>query len=205
MNLIEGLKDYDVEPFVILQEPGDLAGLLERAGVKVAYAPVRWWTHTRGRIKSALSPLLGEKYFIKDEWKDYDNIARIVEILKAWDINLVQSNSSVIPAGYYASRALNIPHIWHLREFLDNYGFHFDLGNIHTKQIINSSEACIAISNAVAECYFDPVAPGIKKVIYNGVMSHSGFNALHEKHLASKQSGNNFTFGLIGKIGRAHV
>ena len=218
LNLIEGLRDYDVESFVIMEGPGELAGLLEKAGAKVAYVPVRWWVHThervsayvrtklalrallRGRIKSALCALLGEKWFIKDVWEDSENITRIVEILKAWDVDLVQSNSSVIPAGYYASRALNIPHIWHLREFWENYNFHVDLGNARTRKIVNSSEACIAVSNSVAEYYFDTAALGIKRVIYNGVLGLAEFNELREKNVACKKSGNDFIFGLIGNI-----
>lgn len=200
VNLIQGLRDHGVEAFVILQEPGDLTGLLEKAGAKIAYAPLEWWVHGGGRRHSLLRAILGEKWFTRKTWDDSENIARIVEILKSWNVDLVHSNSSVIPAGYFASRALNIPHIWHLREFLDNYGLYFDLGSKHAKQIINSSEACIAISKSVADHYFDPVSNGIKKIIYNGVLSNSEFIALRERNETDIKSNSVFTFGLIGHI-----
>jgi len=200
INLIQGLKAYDVEPYVIIYQPGEAVAVLESMGCQVARVPFKWWVAPRGRIKSALSSLLGEGLFIKEEWHDVGNLSRVIELLKSWDVDLVQSNSAVIPVGHYASRALKLPHIWHLREFMENYDFHYELGESRSREIINSADACIAISDSVAEHYFDPDTPGIKRVIRNGVLSRADFDAMREKSLAERRGDDTFAFGMIGMI-----
>lgn len=199
INLVEGLKSHGVQSYVVVQEPCELVGVLERAGATVACVPYRWWVRVRGRGYRALTCLLGERWFVKRRWDD-DAITRVVEILRAWDVDLVQTNSAVIPVGYYASLRLGLPHLWHLRELMVHYGFRYELGEIASKKIINSSQACIAVSDCVALSYFDTTAPGIRKVIYNGVLSTQQFRVLREKSLVQVREHDRFVFGMVGMI-----
>jgi len=199
VNLIEGLQAYDVEPYVIVSEKGDVIDVLERIGCRVEYVPYKRWVAFRGRLESIFYKVSGERWFLKDDWEDTEHLLRVVELLKTWDVDLVQSNSAVIPVGHYAARLLALPHIWHLREFMNNYGFHFLLGEKRSMQIINSSAACIAISDCVAQCYFDD-SPGIKRIISNGVLSLASFSSMREKSIAHQRAGSGFVFGMIGMI-----
>lgn len=200
INLIRGLKAYEVEPCVIIHEPGPAVEVLESMGCRVAHVPFRWWVSPPGRLKSALGPLIGEGPFLRKEWEDGANLARVVELLGIWEVQLVHSNSAVIPVGHYASRLLGLPHIWHLREFMENYGFRFELGESRSRSIINSADACIAISDSVARHYFDPETPGIKRVIGNGVLALAEFDAMRQMSLARRCEGDDFVFGMIGMI-----
>ena len=200
VNLIEGLRSHDVKPFVILRESGELVGLLKSLGVEVAFVPYKLWAKKRGRVTTCLAKILGETFGDKKRWDDINNIEIMVTLLKGWGVDLVQSNSSIFPAGYFAAKKLNLPHIWHLREFIENYGFSFELGEKQTKKIINSSDACIAISNSVAETYFDDKSSSLKRVIYNGVLSSAQFLKMKEKSVSIKKREKEFVFGAIGHI-----
>lgn len=199
INLVEGLKAHGVQSYVVVQEPCELVGVLERVGATVACVPYRWWVRLRGRGYRALTCLFGERMFVQRRYDD-EAIARVVNLLREWDVDLVQTNSAVIPVGHFAARALGKPHIWHLRELMVHYGFRYDLGESASKKIINSSQACIAVSDCVARSYFDTTAPGIRKVIYNGVLSTEQFRVLREKSLAQGREHDGFVFGMVGML-----
>lgn len=46
-------------------------------------------------------------------------VLRLVRFCKREGIHLIHTNVSIIKVGYYASRLLGLPHIWHVREYGD--------------------------------------------------------------------------------------
>ncbi|MCB6346978.1 glycosyltransferase family 4 protein [Enterocloster lavalensis] len=76
----------------------------------------RYWYATgpkNSTLKNRIA--LGLKHYL-----GYYNIQRLIrEKLRDMHIDLVYSNTGVVFAGAWISKALKIPHVWHIREFLD--------------------------------------------------------------------------------------
>ena len=82
-------------------------------------------------------------------------------------ISLIVSNSSIINLGLFLHEKTNIPHICYLREYGDDLVSL--IGNIG-KKINESSNICISVSKAVAQCWINKGIDETKiKVAYDGV------------------------------------
>lgn len=111
-NLIIQLKKkYKIEPVVVVNGKGELSDHLKKEHIRVYI--LSYWTsyvtlnkgHVRLR-KTVKLFLRIPTYFIV-----------YLKLRKENNVSFIHSNSSVIDLGYYLSRWMKIPHIWHIREF----------------------------------------------------------------------------------------
>ena len=213
LNLIDGLNKYDVSAYVISPSEGKLTEALKVRGVPVEVLPIQRWISGRPSLISSKNLL---KYLVKYVrnyaiarhqalerlFLNFSILKSLTKKLRDWQIDVVYTNTSVIPTGWLAAKRLGIPHVWHLREFgyLD-HGFPLDWGlDIH-KLIIWSSDLHIAVSEAIRDYFF------LKKmdrkrvyVIYNGVASESKFDDLYRQNQQIRVPQQPYTFVLIGNI-----
>ena len=113
--------------------------------------------------------------------------------IKAFQPDIVHSNSSTIDFGYLISQLFQLPHIWHIREFLDlDYGLENDFGKHQLIQKLERSDGVIYVSNVLSDHFNNAGDHSI--VIYNGVMPTSKAGSLRPG------SSRNFHFGIIGLI-----
>ncbi len=213
LNLIDGLNKYEVSPYVISPSEGKITEALKVRGVPVKVLPIQWWVSGRPPLISSKNLL---KYLVKYArqymitrrrafqrlYLNFSILKSLTEKLRDWQIDVVYTNTSVIPTGWLAAKRLGIPHVWHLREFgyLD-HGFPLDWGvGIH-KRIIQSSDAHIAVSEAIRDYFF---LKNMNRercyVIYNGVASESKFDDLYTQHQQILARQQPYTFLLIGNI-----
>lgn len=163
LYLIEDMKSrYNIEPIVLCPGDGNLINELNRMSVK--YYKVknyRWMTGGKNNIiynyiKRILNKvvLYQKAYFI----------------IRKLNIDIVHSNSSVISIGNYLAKRLEIPHIWHLREFGESdYDLKYIYNLKRVRKIFEQSDCLIAISSAIEE-YYKKLAPNANiKLIYNGI------------------------------------
>lgn len=204
LSLLDGLKEYPIIPSVIGPEKGDIAQELEHRDIKFTLMPVKWWVSDRStesnflpRFKKALSH---QKQAFKRIKTNISSLKHIESQLKQWRADVLYSNSSVLPSGALAAYKIGIPHIWHLREFVDlDYGYTFDLGKRLTQKIINSSHKKIAISKAI-QSHFHGGNDDDWSIIYNGIASESQFDVFLTEAKKSSLESNPYTFAIIGKI-----
>jgi glycosyltransferase involved in cell wall biosynthesis len=210
INLIDGLRSYDVEPFVVAPYEGEITSAMRERGIPVLIAHYQYWTWQR---PAATGSSCYQRMRGWIAWRHQANrrllatllaLPRVIRQLHAWKVEMVHSNSSVIPIGAMASGLLRLPHVWHLREFVDlHYGMSYDWGRLLTKRIIAGSDARIAVSRSVAR-YFE--LPGEKRrqhVVYNGVLSADKFDQTREAALQQPRKSGTFTFALVGQVHRS--
>jgi len=205
LDLIDGLKLYDVESFVVAPEKGDLIDSLKKRKVPFMIVPHQWWSSERlpdNHLKDRIS------YF----WKWHKNaikkliinlrlVSSIRKQITAWDIDLLYSNSSVIPIGAIMSLAMNKPHIWHLREFGDlDYNLSFDWGTPIFNIFLRRANAQICISQAIRSFYRNGLRSNKCHVVYNGVASKKLIDKMQEKTIESHMSKDYFNFAIVGLI-----
>lgn len=139
--MLESLKGQ-VEPVILFRKEGPACSLFRKEGWQCEVIPFRRATfHSKGLMRL----LRFIPHWITTSWIQ----CRCVREAKKRfaDVQLVHDNSGAVDIGIRIAKALGVPHIWHIREYLD-------LG-VHTtpfpswkrwKKELFSSNAVIAIS-----------------------------------------------------------
>ena len=189
LSLIEGLRAYDVQPYVLVPKEGPIIEKLRERGIPFYTVPFkRWMSKDRWRAPARLAANLAA----------LPSLARKV---RKWKIDLIHTNSSVTPIGALLAELLSLPHVWHVREFgKRDFGLHHDWGEHLFHTLMSRAEARIAVSEAVQHHVLSDVeAPSY--VVYNGVISRERLEQLKLKQKES--AGGPFTFAIVGQISPA--
>ncbi len=210
LNLIDGLLERGVKAFVIVPAEGDITEELKIKSVPFKIIPLKWWVSEWWEKFWSISSFSVKHFRNYYRWRrdtierliiNLNNLSIIKNQLLDWDIDIIYTNSSVLPSGAWAAKAIGLPHVWHLREFNDlDFGFCFDWGKPLHRFIIGSADAVIAISHAVKSHYTKGKIAGNFHVIYNGVASVEDFNRLKKKSSSQHLPDNPFIFALVGMI-----
>lgn len=191
LDLLGGLTELNVEPFVVLPKGGLMQQQLEDRHIPSIIANIPWWMTKQSWSLSKLR---------KFQKESRQSLKALSEALNKWNIDLIYSNSSVFPIGRMLAMKNKIPHVWHIREFGD---LDFSLKNIFPnwlcRRYIRSSQAIICNSQAVKKHLFKDWSSEKLHVIYNGVATKARFDQLAEQ---SQQREHNevYTFLFIGSI-----
>lgn len=188
LNLIDGLKEFNVESFVLCPSDGEIVKELRERKIPFSVFPFRNWMNysTKFNIKAPLRMAI-----------NLILLPLIIMQIRRWNIDVVYTNSSVTPIGALIAIIMKKPHIWHIREFGElDYQLHHDFGKNFFKKLVNKANTVIAISNAVKRVVLDGISTKIY-VIYNGVVSEGECDALKEKALLFNKS-SNYTFTILG-------
>ncbi len=203
LNLITGLSKYDITPYVIAPRQGDIIDELKQMHVEFAIIPFEWWIfaalYNHNFLKSAYQFLRHRYHAVKHLQQNYACLKPIAAQLSDWNIDLVYTNSSVTPVGALAAKQLGLPHIWHLREFIDlDYGLEHDWGKISHDDFIRRSGTRIAVSRAILEHFSDRNHVDNSYLIPNGVAPLAQFEHLRNCANLTKRLGDRYTFALVG-------
>lgn len=171
MSIMPELEANGVEPFFVLQQYGDFSKYLSTAGYR--YVVCKF---TYNNIYNLSKPIASYiKHFIKSTiW----NLRRgrylrdLINLLSEFKPQLVHTNNSANSFGLSLARELNIPHVWHIREYMDldhNKGF-FPSKNAIERLFDHPLNTCIYITDDVSK-HFNTHSKKI--VIYDGIIEQS--------------------------------
>lgn len=148
-SLIEMLKGFNDRIYarVVLPEPGMLEDELVKIGIEYDIVPF-----------SMGYGIIGH-HSIEDEndnfYISYDAAIKIVEIIRKHKIQMIHSNSIVGNVGAIAACMAEVPHIWHIRELLEE-DFNSELWDKEFKRrLFKQTQAFITISRCVQNVYFE--------------------------------------------------
>lgn len=167
LNLICDLKErYDVEAHVLIPsvEDGDFHLVLEKEDIPYHIHEMKSWVVPENkRLKWArgFKTYLHNKREIK-MWK---------EILEKQNFDVIYSNNSTIQYGADLAEVLNLPHIWHVREYLkEGYKITFNYPLYFVKKKFKQSKSIITVSRALKEYFESNIYCGDNiVVIHNGI------------------------------------
>lgn len=146
LNLIDGLSEYGISSYVISPSEGDITEALRVRGIPVEILPIELWvsprpSSTRNVLKYVYRHIRWKYQALTRLCINFRVLKSLVDKLRIQQIDVVYTNSSVIPIGVLAARRLKIPHIWHLREFGDlDYGLYPDFGKGMQKRVLHLSD-----------------------------------------------------------------
>jgi glycosyltransferase involved in cell wall biosynthesis len=143
LRLLGRLDRERFTPLVVLPEEGPLRGLLEQAGAEVVIYPklAVISRHLARSPRLLLFPfrLLSSGRFLR-------------RLIRRRGIDLVHTNSAVIPAGALAARQAGVPHLWHIREWFQEFR---GLWGPYSRFMVRNSARVLAVSEAVATQFGD--------------------------------------------------
>src|SRR5207248_11424798 len=192
LNLVEGLGRYGVRAHVVAPEPGDLLGALAARGVPAAVLPFEWWVAPPRRSVRATAARLV---------RNVRRLRPIAAQIRQWGCDLVYSNSSVFAIGAMAAAELELPHVWHLREFgRRDYDLWPDFGLRLSRLGFRTADATIFVSHALKRAILGRTTLTTSHVIYNGVASEAAFDERRRAAEALRGRRQPFTFVLVGRF-----
>lgn len=177
-SLVANLKEFktlDIEPIVVIHSHGKVEEGLAEIGVRYYVIPYFGCTvpaDSPSKLKGCFKTCIN--HFLEKSIK---------RIIREEKIDLVHINVGTTSVGAISALELKKPLVWHLREFGE---VDVNLTYIHPKkmkELLNSADKVIAISNAVSDSYRIKYKLNNLVTIYNGI----SFNEL----LPVKQFKNN--------------
>lgn len=162
LETINSLQEFGVECFVLLPARGRLLDELSSRGIPVCVIPYQRWTEATN-------------YPLRERWRklkrNFWTAFQIAAQIRAWQCDIVYTNTIVVGVGAFAALLLGKPHVWHIREFVyEDHAQVFDFGRNFTLKLVDLlSEVCIVNSKAVAQKYEQWIAPAKLKVVYQAV------------------------------------
>lgn len=187
LDMIFGLRRYIV-PFIVLPGEGLASKRLMERRIKFFSIP----------FMNGYGPI--GNYSKEDEENFYTNnyeyALQIEKIIVENKIQIVHTNSSVSNVGIFASIMADIPHIWHIRELLQEQ-FNCEYWDIRTKkQLFDYSSKIITISDSVKQSCISKY--GLDSVfIYDGILCERFYQKIY--HETDEKNGEN-NFILAGVI-----
>lgn len=196
LALVEGLRPLGVEPRVLSPGRGPVTDELEAMGVPVRAIGFRRW-RTQGRRGASLR-LAGNLVVLP----------AVARQLRGWGVDLVYTNSSVVPVGIWAAELLGLPHVWHVREFgRADYGLTHDWGASFFGYWMRRSDAVVAVSEALRR-HLAPDLGREVRVVYNGVVTRQRARELRDRAAESAagtgpegEASGPYAFVIVGTLG----
>lgn len=166
LSLIKTLKDKMDIVVLCNQYQGGLTDSLDAIGIQYIKADYAWWyIRPRNKLFKQLYRRLKDSYAYKKKWLT----ASLLEQLKRENFEIVYTNTSTIDAGIKIAEKLEIPHVWHVREFgQEDFGLIPMFPCQIYQQTFEKSNKIIVISEALKKKYASYIDDGKLVKIYNG-------------------------------------
>ena len=190
LESVRGLVQRGVDIHVVLpfSERGDLVNLLESMGASVSVIYYTFWRG--GPISYSSTTRLSTLRSIRGSSKVFLNYLRQIRP------DLVVTNTlTASPSAAFASRWLNIPHIWYIHEFAsEDHGMRFFLGDSVSLFLINKfSKRVIVNSRAVRDEFQNWVPQDKLRLVYYAMVPPTQSKEIKEEN-------NTFRVILVGHM-----
>lgn len=167
LDLLRGLDRSAFYPIVALPDEGPLKKDIEEIGVETWITGHQKW--------------IGGRHVWFARWyRLLLNGAAFLGMrarLRRTSVDLIYTNTSATPIGGSLARSLNIPHLWHIREFVPNQGTSGDFyyGDARSFRFIDRTCAQIICNSQYIERLMQGVvSPDKLSVVYNGLLTKPG-------------------------------
>lgn len=200
IEAVTALHQRGVEVHVVFPEQGELIAMLN--GIASAHVvPYIWWVYGDKQPFNPFRKPRQSLHLIRKTVKNLRKILRSVpeleKVLKDVQPSLVITNTIVIPCGALAAYKLGIPHVWYIREFLEeDHGCAFMFGRKFSLFLIDKlSRKVITNSQATYKRFSGEISQAKLSVIHNAVEISK---EIEESIPPNKQEGT-FYISLIGR------
>ncbi|MGZ0874783.1 glycosyltransferase family 4 protein [Priestia megaterium] len=166
LSIIKNLKDNKNFTVTVLlpEKVGTMNDMLDE--MEVEWISLKYHSLVTKKVKS-LSMILRKSKLLGNFMLDLNSSWKLSRVLRGKKVDLIYTNTRVIYVGAFAAKLLGVPHIWHIREFIEEN----DLRTVpFTLNIINNlSTEIIVISNAIRNSIIRKVKDDKINLVYNGL------------------------------------
>lgn len=184
LDMIVGLKER-IDPVVVLPEGGVAEDFLKERNIVYYIVPFMVAFGVIGEKTQKVA----DDIFVNN----YRAAVKITEIIDKEKIQLVHTNSIVVNVGAMAAAMQGIPHIWHIREFLEEDFLSELYDREWTCELLAQSAIRISISRCVKEYY-------LKKYGLPSEHIYDGFDVNRYRQPIYETTKRGRTFLLAGHI-----
>jgi glycosyltransferase involved in cell wall biosynthesis len=208
VNLIQGLKKKGVNSIVILPENGPLVSLLDKHSIPYYIENYYWWAAPNSYpsfLRNPIGFLRKLKSSCKKGLRNLRVIPKMMKIAKNHKVDYIISNTSVISVGAILSFRTGIPHIWHIREFVDlDHKLIFDWGEKLMLYFLRKSYAQVFVSKTVFNHFKRKTKLNNPFVVHNSIAFKEDFDRRLENRKSVKSiCCTSFTFLVLGRFGKS--
>lgn len=192
-QIIKGIQMQKQDKIIVIvpKEQGEFNNCLDNIGVRYFSENYYWITDEQ---KQGYKDLVAKAKMIVKAGIDYYRSYKLAKVLKEYKIDVVYTNTRVIYIGAFLAKRLKVPHIWHVREFLEenkiqSVPFSYRIMNRYTDKII-------VISRQVEQSLDKKIEKEKIELIYNGL-------PYKEYKPVERAKKSTFDISLIGSIQEA--
>lgn len=168
--MLRGLMQYGVKPIVVMPDHEGVYSEINAMHIPTIVTIYRDstypWIHSIKDIFLFLPRIILHRIL------NYLAVRRILKSVSVFDIELVHTNVSVCSIGFRVSRKLNVPHVYHIREYADkDFGLYYiPTRRIYLRQLSAPMSYNICITQDIQN-YFGQDKNSCSRVIYNGIQN----------------------------------
>lgn len=179
ISMLKGLIQFGVKPYIITVERGGLCDTFEQMDIE--YFIYKYFLHIYPPIKSSRDYILFLPRLFRTLFYNHRAKIKLTKIIKKIEPDIIHTNVGPLQIGDKIARKLDIPHIWHIREY---QGFNFSWLSLYSmtqfkSKLQNSNNHCIAITKALFNYFQLNISKD--KVIYNGVLKGTDVKFIYKK------------------------
>lgn len=205
LDLIDGLSVLGVQAFVVVPSDGDFVCALKKRKIPFLIVAHQWWssdvTSQDGASNRVIQYLKWCKSIFYRFRRNISFVTLVARQLREWNVDVIYTNSSVIPLGALVALWMGKPHIWHIREFGDlDYRLTYDWGKSLTNYFFCKAQAQIYNSEAISAHFAARVHKGKGHIVYNGVLRKDEMFELRERVNVKATKHDKFVFAIVGFI-----
>lgn len=150
MNIISSISNEVDTIHVVTPYFGEFNIILNQNGIKNTIIPFN--TSAAFLERSILGYLIFILKYIKYLFKNVLAKSRLKRLVKENKFTIIHSNSSVVDIGEEVAKSLKLPHVWHVREFIDlDHKLTPFIGKSNYKKKLSRNSTIIFISKAIKE------------------------------------------------------
>ena len=170
LAMLRGLMQRGVQPIVVMPDSEGVYEVI--TGLDIPTVVVPYFDTVYPWVRSLKDVVLFLPRIIRHRTMNWIAIRRITRAVQSEGIHLVHSNVSINAVGYYVSRRLGVPHIYHVREYGDKDFslYHFPSRRFFYRMLRAPQSYNICITRDIQRHFHqDGRAPS--RVIYNGIQA----------------------------------
>lgn len=183
LDMVTANQDI-IEPTIIMPMNGPLEDYLHKHDIRYFIVPFEAGYGKQGTDSKKKQ----DDNFVNN----YSAALQLQRIIAEGNIQLIHTNTSVTNVGAFAALLSDVPHIWHIREFVrEDLGCEFWDAELK-KKLFSCTEKYIAISESIRQKYSQEYGIDMEK-LYNGIGIDRFIEDINEKD-------DNCNFLLAGDI-----
>ncbi len=169
MSMLAGLMtEKKVSPCVVLPSKQDVYYKFKDMGIPVLVTPLRMSIYPDWHTAKTL--VLFPIKLIYWQWVNRKSVKRVIDFAERQIVQIIHTNVGVIDVGYRAAQQLQIPHIYHLREYGNkDFGMnYFPSRKFFIRQLQGTKSYSICITKDIMH-YNKQTGSETSRVIYDAI------------------------------------